>query len=71
MVTIGVLFGVLALLVVAVVVKVLRRPYSGTRHAEGLRIEEAARRRAQADRSRYGAYSMHGAVVPPRDGGRP
>ncbi|MYR25683.1 hypothetical protein GTW68_05550 [Streptomyces sp. SID4945] len=71
MATIGILLGTMVLLAVALVVKVLWRPYSRTEHAEGLRLEEKARREVRANRSQYGSHFVHNAVVPPRSDRRP
>ncbi|MEU6444620.1 hypothetical protein [Streptomyces sp. NPDC047046] len=70
MATIGILFGVMALLAVLLIVKVLWRPYSRTEQAEGLRLEEKARDEVRNNRSQYGSHFVHNAIVPPRADGR-
>ncbi|MFD8571201.1 hypothetical protein [Streptomyces sp. NPDC059639] len=59
MASIIVLFSVLALLVGALVLKLLTRSGGHTENADGLRIEQARRNRASADRSTYSAASVH------------
>ncbi|MFF9339909.1 hypothetical protein ACF1CG_09145 [Streptomyces sp. NPDC014773] len=59
--TLWVFFGVLGGLVVLLVGVLLRRGWSRTEHAEGLRIEERARVQAAQDRTSYNSWAVHNA----------
>ncbi|WP_420034838.1 hypothetical protein ACN2WE_22465 [Streptomyces sp. cg28] len=69
MVSIIVLFAVLALLVGGLMFKLLRRSGGRTENADGLLIEQAGRNRASADRNMYSAVNMHN--LPPSLRGGP
>lgn len=60
MVAIGVLFGLLTAVVVALIAVLLRRRNGGTRNADGLRIEQDRRLRAHRDRVSFNAITLHG-----------
>ncbi|MFF2776021.1 hypothetical protein ACFVU3_14035 [Streptomyces sp. NPDC058052] len=56
------LFGSLGGLVVLLVILLLRRTRNPTESAEGLRIEQEARRQAQMDRVSYNARAVHNSM---------
>ncbi|MYT72244.1 MULTISPECIES: hypothetical protein [unclassified Streptomyces] len=69
MASIIILFAVLALLVCALIFKLLSRSGGHTENADGLRIEQARRMQASADRTTYSAATVHN--MPPSLRGGP
>ncbi|WP_078883932.1 hypothetical protein [Streptomyces sp. NRRL S-340] len=59
MVSLAVMFGLLAAIVVGLIVVLLRRRNGSTKNADGLLIEQASRIQARRDRSSYSTLAMH------------
>jgi hypothetical protein len=60
MIELGVLFGLMVTLAIALIVKLVRRGSSTTECAEGLLVEQARRVQAYNDRVSFNANTMHG-----------
>ncbi|MEU5381495.1 hypothetical protein [Streptomyces sp. NPDC005968] len=60
MIELGVLFGLMLALAMALIFKLMRRGSGTTRNAEGLLIEQTRRIQAYNDRVSYNANTMHG-----------
>jgi MFS superfamily sulfate permease-like transporter len=58
--TLGIVFGVLVAVVVALITVLLRRSATPTENADGLLIEQQRRAQAHADRQAYHTNAVHG-----------
>ncbi|MGW0860124.1 hypothetical protein [Streptomyces sp. NPDC002690] len=71
MAELGVLFGLLAALVVFLIVKLGRRGSRPTENADGLLLEQTRRTQARDDRSSYSSLTVHNTFPTMRDHRRP
>ncbi|MFF7366114.1 hypothetical protein [Streptomyces sp. NPDC008125] len=71
MIELGVLFGLLAAMVVFLIVKLGRRGNRATENADGLLIEQTRRTQAHSDRSSYSSLTVHNTFPTMRDHRQP
>lgn len=71
MIELGILFGLLAAAVLALIFVLLRRGSGSTENVDGLLIEQARRGQAHQDRATYSAGAVRGTLPTGRDDYRP